>query len=83
MSLTATQQVKPQSGRAPGAEYERGVCQLKQSSPSLSHAINRAWLLLAARRGGRMGVYHCALCRQYHVTHIVDGTDTVACVGVA
>lgn len=58
----------------PKEQFQLGECLRKYSSPSMTHALNRAWLL-----GHRAGIYPCCVCHGYHSTHQTNGKDVVVC----
>ena len=63
---------------APRADYEKASCMAKVASPSLQHALNRAWLLACANQA-RMTVYRCSICGSLHVSSKLDGYDAILC----
>lgn len=64
------------TGFIPKAELEKAACLAKVVSPSMQHAVNRAWLIASANRC-RMAVYRCRICSGLHVSSKLDGEDTL------
>ncbi len=55
------------------------VCRSKRAYPSLSVAVNAAWLFTATPGYDRMSVYACPTCSKYHLTKKTNGGDTLVC----
>jgi hypothetical protein len=70
------------TGPAPSITHEQlvlGDCQRKRSWPNMTQAMNWAWLL-CSKHATRSGVYRCQICRGFHLTRKMSGSNLVVCV---
>lgn len=54
-------------------------CKRKVRHRTVESALSQAEQLCRTRKSA-CGVYYCRVCTCYHLSHILDGSTTVACV---